>query len=160
MELYRQHAVPERIRALSTLDRLDYIDVVIADASDARVDSPEEWARATMEGASYPGRYVVWRLVLRLNLALEPSSAQIAGWRIVDRGPTWIRTETRSWFMTAQIIFGTADDQVSFATCIRYDHAFGARLWPVVSITHRAIAPGFLESGMRRLRRRREGVPS
>ncbi len=150
----RQRTIPESIRSLDTLPS-DYADVFTAPASDAAGTSPEGWARAALEGASRVGRFIAWRMLLGLRLERRPAPGYIAGWRIVDRGETWIRIEARSWFMTANIVFQVDEGHVSFATLIRYDRRIAALVWTPVSAVHRRIAPDVLRGAVRRIDRSR-----
>jgi hypothetical protein len=79
----------------------------------------------------------------------------VAGWKIADRGDSWIRVEASSWFMTANIVFQIDEGRVSFATFIRYDRPVAALVWTPVSIIHRAIAPDFLRAAVKRVERSR-----
>ena len=76
--------VPQKIRSLSSLDP-DYVDCV-AVARSVTDRSPEEWARATVEGVSPWGRFIAWRVLCGLRLESGSSPEFIAGWKIADRG--------------------------------------------------------------------------
>jgi len=143
------HDVPTSIRSLG--EPHDYVDLFVATVPGAMAASPEEWARATMEGASAVGRFMAWRMVCGLQLHSDPSPDHIAGWRIADRGHDWIRVVARSWFMSAQIVFQIDKESLSFATFVRYDRRIAAAIWGSASNVHRAVAPDFLASGVRRL---------
>jgi hypothetical protein len=152
--VHQQHRIPEAIRALDRLP-CDYVDVFTATANDATDVPPEEWARATIEGASAAGRFMAWQAILGLRLDKRPAPDHIAGWMIAERGDTWIRLEASSWSMTANMIFQIAEETVSFATLIRYDRPVAAFVWTPVSAIHRRLAPDFLGHGVRRINRRR-----
>src|SRR6266566_5833646 len=106
--------------------------------------TPEQWARATVEGVHPWARFVAWRVLCGLRLEPRPSPDYLAGWRIADRGDGWIRMEASSWFMTAQIVFHVDEGHVSFATFVRYDKPMAALVWPAVSIIHRRAVPELL----------------
>ena len=166
----RQRNVPGAMRALGLEDlavdplvrgRFNYGDVFTAAPGAAADSSPEQWARAAMEGASATGRFLAWRLLLRLRLEphpWRPSTAArgaphyVAGWKIVDRGDNWIRLEARSRFLTANIVFQVDDARVSFATFVRH-HRLGALVWTPLSAIHRSVAPDFLGAAVRRMER-------
>ena len=152
--LIQQRTIPEAIRALDTLPS-DYVDVFTATASEAADTSPERWARVALEGASPTGRFLAWRVLLGLRLEPQPSSDFVAGWKIADRDDGWIKLEARSWFMTANIIFHVDEEQVSFATLIRYDRKVAALVWTPVSAIHRRIAPDVLRHAVSRINRSR-----
>lgn len=150
----RQRSIPPAIRALDALPS-DYVDLFTATARNAADVSPEEWARAALEGASPAGRFIAWRVLLGLRLGPSSSADHVAGWKIVDRGHSWIRLEASSWFMTANIVFQVEQGQVAFASFIRYDHPPAAVIWTAVSAIHRRVAPDVLHHAVRRINRRR-----
>ena len=150
----QEHDVPDVIRALSTFERPDYVDLFVTPADEAMDTPPEGWARAAMEGASRLGRFLAWRVVCGLRLE-EPSADHVAGWRIDGRGENWIRMEASSWFMTAHIVFRVEPARVSFATFVRYDLPIAALIWGTASVVHRAVAPDFLGGAVRRIGRAR-----
>lgn len=127
----QQRNVPEAIRSLSTLESPDYVDLFIATANGATDKTPEQWARATVEGVHPWARFVAWRVLCGLRLEPRPSPDYLAGWRIADRGDSWIRMEASSWFMTAQIVStsmkGTCPSPRSSATTSRWRHSCGRR---------------------------------
>lgn len=150
----RQREIPQAIRALDALPS-DYIDVFTATAIKASHTPAEQWARAALEAASPLGRFLAWRALLGLRLESGTSSDHVAGWRITDQDQNWIRIEASSWFMTGNIVFIVEEDQVSFATLIRYDHSVGPLVWTPVSVIHRRIAPDVLRAAVRRRARNR-----
>jgi hypothetical protein len=82
----QQRNVPEAIRSLSTLESPDYVDLFIATANGATDKTPEQWARATVEGVHPWARFVAWRVLCGLRLEPRPSPEHLAGWKIADRG--------------------------------------------------------------------------
>ena len=169
----QQRNAPQALRALDLhpelIDRLvefapDYVDLFTTTASDATAATPEQWARAAIEGARAGGRFMAWRAMLRLRLEPHPwtppaaarsDADHIAGWQIVENGDRWIRVEASSRVMTAQMVFQVEAQRVSFATCVRYDRPGGAVIWKPVSAIHRRIAPRFLGAAVRRINRAR-----
>jgi hypothetical protein len=150
----RVHDIPASLRDLCPFEP-DYVDMFTSRAPGARQTPAEQWARAAMEGAAAPGRFLAWRVLCALRLQDGDGPEHIAGWRIADRGETWIRVEARSWFMTANIVFRTDEDRVLFGTFVRYDARVGRLIWTPVSAGHRTVAPGFLAGGVRRVERAR-----
>lgn len=144
--------VPEAIRSLSAMESPDYVDAFTV-ASAVTDKSPEQWARAAVEGVSPWGRLVAWRVLCGLRLESQPSPEHLAGWRIADRGDGWIRMEASSWFMTAHIVFHVDVGRVSFATFVRYDNPVAALVWPAVSIVHRRAVPDLLRHAVKRVDR-------
>jgi hypothetical protein len=150
----QQRNVPEAICFLSTLESPDYVDVFTV-ASAVTDKSPEQRARATVEGVSPWARFVVWRVLCGLRLGPQPSPDSLAGWKIADRGDSWIRMEASSWFMTAHFIFHVDEGHVSFATFVRYDRPMAALVWPALSIGHRRAVPDLLRYAVKRINRSR-----
>src|SRR5260370_32758177 len=132
----QQRKGPEAIRSLSILASPDYVDV-FAVASAVTDKSPEQWARATVERVPPWARFVVWRVLCGLRLGPQPSPDSLAGWKIADRGDTWLTMETSSWFMTAHIVFHVDERHLPFATFIRYASPIAALVLPPLSIGHR-----------------------
>lgn len=127
----------------------DYVDLFVADVPHARERTAEQWARATMEGASAVGRFLAWQTLLALRLDHSPSPDRIAGWRIAHRGEGWIRVEASSWHTEASMVFSIEEERVLFATFLRYRKPPAALIWGGLSAVHRAAAPGFLRNGVR-----------
>jgi hypothetical protein len=146
----QQRNVPEAIRCLSTLDSPDYVDHFIATASGATDKTPVQWAGAAVEGVYPWARLIVWRVLCGLRLEPRPSPDYLAGWRIADRGDSWIRIEASSWFMTVHIVFHVDEEHVSFSTFVCYDKAMAALVWPAVSIIHRRAVPDLLRYAVKR----------
>ena len=159
VSVIRRHDIPEAIRSLDP-HASDYVDLFVATTRAATDSSPEDWARAAIEGAPAAGRFLAWRAALQLQLDSEPSPDRVGGWRIAGRDNSWIRLEASSWCMTAQMVFQLEDGQVSFATFMNYDRRVAALIWTPVSAIHRAVAPDFLRGAVRRVDRRRAGTAS
>lgn len=147
----RHRDIPEEIRSLAGMAGPDYIDLFTVAASAAKERSPEEWARAVIEGVPRAGQVIVWQTLLGLRLDPRPGPDRAAGWELAKRGDTWIRAEARSWFMTAHCLFHVEEAVVSFATFVRYDRPFAALLWPPVSVVHRRVVPDLLRAAVRRI---------
>ncbi len=150
----QQRNLPESIRSVSNLDRIDYFDLLTA-TIDATDTSPEDWARAAMEDAAGLAGQFVWRVVLGLRLASPTSPERVAGWKIAERGDSWITLVASSWFLTACVVVQVDDRQVSVATLIRYDRPPAALVWPALSIAHRQAMPRLLRHAARQLSNRR-----
>lgn len=147
----QEPVVPERVRALGGVDRVDYVDLFVAATEAAVPATPDQLAREAVEGASALGRFLAWRLVCRLRLDAEASSESVGGWRVDGRGPAWVRLAASSGFMTANMVFVVEERRASFATFIRYDRPVAAVLWGLASVAHRAVAPAFLGGAVKRL---------
>jgi hypothetical protein len=127
--------------------RYDYSDSFDAQLPAASDRTPEQWARAVFEDAPRPVRWLLasgFRYGLGLRLSSRPSPEHVFGWEIVDRKPDSVTIESRSWFLTSRLVFGTEDSRVTYSTFVRYDKRIAAVLWPPVSILHRQIVPRLL----------------
>jgi hypothetical protein len=141
--------MPGSVRELSSLPALDYADrFTLATDADA---IPERWAR-TMFGdvPSARGRFL-WRGLLGLRLSRGRSPETVAGWRIGDRGDTWIRLDAESWFLKANLLVQTAPGRVCLTTLVSYERRFGAVVWPPLSALHRRLVPGVLRAAAARI---------
>jgi hypothetical protein len=98
------------------------------------------------------GEVLIWRVVLGLRLSRGRSPATVAGWRIGGRGTDWIRLETASWFLAANLVVQVADGQVSLGTFVRYERGLGRYLWPPLSAVHRFLVPRVLRDADARIR--------
>ena len=148
----QQRNVPAAIRSRSTLASPDYVDLFTVTTDAAAGGSPEQWARAGLEDAAGLAGQFVWRVLCGLRLEQWPSPDYVAGWKIADRGDSWIRLEATSWFMTAQLVVHVDDGQLSMATFIRYDQPVAALVWPPLSAGHRFAMPGLLRGTVRAMR--------
>lgn len=147
--------IPEKTRGLSPIAEPDYVDLFSVTTGAATETSPERWARVALEGASPAARFVVWQVLCGLRLEKHPSPEFVAGWRMAERGDSWIRLEATSWFMTAHAVVEVDVDRLSVALLVRYDHPAGAVIWPLLSIGHRQAMPGLLRHAVRRMNRSR-----
>ena len=152
----REHVIPAAIRSLDPMSS-HYVDLFSISVSRADEASPEQWARAAMEGSPALGRFLAWRVLCGLRLATEPDGTPgfVAGWKIVDGSEDWIRMEAAAPHMTANIVFRVEPDRVWFATFLRYHNLLGRLVWTPVSAVHRRVAPDFLRGAARRVALRR-----
>lgn len=149
------HRIPEHLRALSPLTRLDYADAftLATDPGPARAEAtPEQWARAMFGDVPDLAERFIWRGLLRLRLSRGRSPDTVAGWRIAERGEQWIRLEAASWFLTGHLVVRAADGQVTLGTFLRYDRRLGRTVWGTLAPVHRRLSPGLLRDAQATLR--------
>ena len=142
------HNIPEAIRSATTIANPDYVDLCTVTTGDAANRSPEQWARAVLEGTPLGRRArLLWQ---RLGLRLGPpgSPGYVQGWKIADRGDNWIRLETASAYMTAHAVCRVDDGQLSLALFLRYDQPTAALIWSPVSVMHRRAVPDLLRQAL------------
>jgi hypothetical protein len=131
---------------LSTVDYTDRFSI--------RTDAPgtaEQWARAMFGNVPGPGELFLWGVVLGLRLTRGRSPDTVAGWRIGGRGDDWIRLETASPAMTANLVVRASDGEVSLTTRLRYDRAPARLIWPPLSAVHRLLVPRVLRDATTRM---------
>lgn len=126
----------------TVLPNADYADAFSRPITETA--TPEQWARAIFGDVPSPGARFIWHGVLRFRLSQGPSKETVAGWRIAERGPDWVRLETASWFMTANLLVKAADGQLTLSTHVRYERRIGRLIWTPLSAVHRRLAPGVL----------------
>jgi hypothetical protein len=132
--------------------RPDYVDLFTITTDGAASGSPEQWARAAVEDAAGLAGQFVWRVLVGLRLERRPAPDCVGGWKVADRGDSWIRLEAASWFLTAHLVVRVDDGHVSVATFIRYDRPIAALVWPPLSAGHRLAMPGLLRHTKRTMR--------
>jgi hypothetical protein len=141
--------VPDTVRALSTLDEPDYVDLFTVTTPRATDYSAEEWARAVLEQTPLARRNAraLWR-VLGLRLGPPQSPDHVQGWEIAARGDTWLRVETASWYLAAQAVVLVEPGQVSLSLSLRYDRPPAALVWARVSGPHQRAVPAMLRQAV------------
>ncbi|WP_327149199.1 hypothetical protein [Nocardia sp. NBC_01329] len=145
----RQCEITESARARSGMTAYDYADQFVLFTGLAA--TPHEWARAALDEAAGAKGQFVWRVVLGLRLTRRSGIEQVAGWRIADRGDSWITLEARSWLFVGRLVVEVLDGSVSLACFLRYERPLGARVWGAVSPAHRRVAPLLLTDARRLL---------
>jgi hypothetical protein len=143
------HDVPDSVRALTTFDEPDYVDLFTVTMPRATDWSAEEWARAVLEQTEVARRNArkLWRLIgLRLGPPRSPDHVQ--GWKIAARGDNWLRVETASWYLTAQAVCLVEPGQVSLSLSLRYDRPVAAAVWAGVSGPHQRAVPVMLRQAV------------
>ena len=139
--------LPGWIRDHASLPQISYVDQFSADASDSTA-SPEQWARAMFGDVPNPGETLIWRGLLGLRLSKGKSSETVAGWQISERGTDWIRLESASWFLSANLIVRHSHGTVSLATLVSYDRFPANIVWSALSAVHRRLAPGLVRGAV------------
>lgn len=142
-----QREIPDAVLALGSLDRVDYVDSLTY-TTDVTA-TPEQWARAAFGDVPTVGERLVWVGLLHMRLSPGRSPDTVAGWRIADRGPDWLRLEAESWFLSGNLVFHVTEHTVSLTTFLRYDRKYGNLVWPPLSAVHRRLAPGLLPDAER-----------
>ncbi|WP_051807884.1 hypothetical protein [Actinoplanes subtropicus] len=132
----------------STVDYTDHFGI--------RTDAPgtaEQWARAMFGNEPSLGELFIWRVLLGLRLSRGRSPETVAGWRVGGRGDDWIRLETASRMMTANLVVRASGGEASLTTRLRYDRAPAPLIWPPLSAVHRWLVPRVLRAAAARMSR-------
>lgn len=145
------HALPDGVRSLSTFAEPAYVDLFTITTPLAGHGSAEEWARTVLEQAPLArhNARALWRLMgLRLGPRGSPDFVQ--GWKIAGRGEHWIRGETSSWYLRAQVVCLVEEGQVSVSLSLVYDQPLIAALvWALISGPHRRAVPVMLHQAVK-----------
>ena len=144
--------VPDAIRSLGELADADYADIVTATLDEVPEGTTEQLIRATLRNVPRGLLLLtpfVQRAFLGLRLELGASPDHLLGWKIADRGETWVRIEASSWFLTGHVVMQLDRAQLSFASFIRYDRRLAALVWPPVSLIHRQVALALVRAATR-----------
>lgn len=131
--------------------RIDYVDHFAIHPVDASVATPQQWARAMFGDVPSAGERFIWRGILRLHLSEGHSPETVGGWRIAARGDSWIRLETQSKALSANLLVTAEDSTLSLTTLLRYERLRGRFIWQPLSAVHRMLVPGMLRAVTRKL---------
>jgi len=142
--------IPDSVRYHVTLPETDYVDLFTLETG-SHDRSAEQWARAVLELAPLSRRNArrLWRLMgLRLGPPRSPEHVQ--GWKIAESGENWIRLETYSWYLSAQVICLVDGGRVSVSLSLRYDQRLVASVvWAAVRPSHQRAVPVMLHQAAR-----------
>ena len=135
MSAVRQVAVPAAVRALSTLDRVDYADAFRVELEDVRSRTAEEWARAVLEDAPLAVRGQLlsgWS-----SLGLKVGRGSVLGWHVRSSTPDVLLLGAGSWIgMPGELLFKRERRGLLFATFVRHGNPAARALWGRVERVH------------------------
>lgn len=140
--------VEESVLARSGLSRIDYVDHFVLTPAQGRAATAEQWARTLFGGVPTLTERFIWQCLLRLRLRIVRSSSTVAGWQIGERGPDWIRLESSSHALGAELVVRATEESLELTTLLRYDRADGRLVWAPLSAVHRRLAPGLLRDAV------------
>jgi hypothetical protein len=147
----RQVAVPSGARALSTLAHIDYADAFVLETGPGPVWSPEQWARAILEGAPLAVRIkllVGWSLI-GLKVGRSWSGRSVLGWQVRRSSP-----ESDSHIgMPGELLFKLERDALLFATFVQHDNLVARAVWALVEPQHVPVVRSVLAQAGRRFHR-------
>ena len=144
----RRVEVPVEIQARHDRASSGYASAFELPIGARRFLTPEQWARATFEGAPAPVRLLLgsaWRYGLGLRLGARASPDHVLGWLISSSGPDSITLEARSRFMVAQNIVAVSESTVVLVTLVQFTGRAGRALWAVATPVHIKVIPFLLQ---------------
>ncbi len=127
----------------------DYVDHFFVDVD--IVATPERYARVMFGDVPSVAERFIWRRLLQLRLSTGATSNSVAGWRIAESTPQWIRLEVRSHSLTVHLVIHAAGGRLELTTFVRYDRRLGRWAWVPLSAVHRMLAPSVLTDAIARL---------
>jgi hypothetical protein len=135
MSAVRQVAVPAAVRALSTLERVDYADTFRVELADVRSRTAEDWARAVLEDAPLAVRGQLlsgWS-----SLGLKVGRGSVLGWHVRSSTPDVLLLGAGSWIgMPGELLFKRERSGLLFATFVRHGNPAARALWGRVERVH------------------------
>lgn len=144
----RRIEITDDIRAVDTLAQPDYGSAFELSVQDATARSPEQWARANLEGAPWVVRWflqVGWVLALGVHLGPRSSPDYVLGNRIAHSSPETIILELQSRLLTAHNTVLVQGSRVRWATFVRYKKPMARALWSVATLIHHRMVPYLLK---------------
>jgi hypothetical protein len=144
----RRVEVPVEIRARHDGPASGYASAFELPIGARRFLTPEQWARATFEGAPALLRVFLttsWRYGLGLRLGARASPDHVLGWPISSSGSDSITLEARSRLMVAQNIVVVSDPTVVLVTLVQFNRRAGRALWAVATPVHVRVIPHLLQ---------------
>jgi hypothetical protein len=111
--------ISDQADSLCSLPRLDYSDAFRV-ATD-RVQAPETWARAVLEGPPAPipaCLHFLWAAAVRLDLAPRADRSRVLGWKIAARTERGIVLNSDAPGMRVQLVALVEPTAVSWTTFI------------------------------------------
>jgi hypothetical protein len=149
----------EDVDAEDGLASRDYASSFAVDCPGAGARSPEQWARATLEGAPRILRWFLlfgWKNVLRLQLEPERSAGNVMGWTIRTTTPDALTLDVHSSLLTARKVLKVDHDRLTLTTLVRYERRRGRLIWSTLAPVHHRIEPWLLTLATARYRTSRK----
>ena len=146
----RQVDVPQDVRHLSTLPRIDYADAFPVDTSAHPNWTPLQWAVATLEQAPAATRAQLlagWRA---LGLKSATSGDTVLGWNVRRGSDDAVLLRRDSWIgMPAELLFAKRPDGLLFCTFIHHRTPATRAIWSPVRQSHERVVPELLDRAAR-----------
>jgi len=159
----RQIAVPIAARTLCTLGRIDYADAFVLETSPGADRTPEEWARAILEGtpAALRTKLLLGWSAIGLKVAYGHSARSVLGWEVRASGPEFVLLGADSRIgMPGELLFMPGRDVLVFATFVQQDNFIARAVWAATESTHVPVVRDLLEQAGRRLDSAQRDAPA
>jgi Protein of unknown function (DUF2867) len=144
----RRVEIPAAIESGDVLAEPDYSVAFELEIADADAMTPEQWARATWEGAPgllRPLLVMGWALVLGLRLGPRPSPEHVLGWRIATSDSNSIVLQSDSPLIAASNIVLVNDSDVVWVTVVRFERRMARLVWAMATPIHLITIPYLLK---------------
>lgn len=141
------------LRSATSLRGPDYSDSFAVSCPATDTEPAEAWMRTVLEHAPRPVRWFLvagWRLVLGFRPGPWRRSTHLLGWPVLSSTPEVVVLEQHSGLMSAQLVLRAAEDQLAWATFVRYERRAAPAVWAAVGLLHRRIVPYLLRRAVRR----------
>ncbi|MGW7561539.1 DUF2867 domain-containing protein [Streptomyces sp. NPDC054757] len=125
----------------------DYASAFELPSRHARSRTPEQWARATFEGAPATVRWALlrgWTLVLGLRMGPRPSPDHVLGWPVSESGPGSVTLEARSPLVATRNVVVVNGSGVVWVTFVRYHRRLSRLVWAAAAPVHHLAVPYLL----------------
>ena len=145
-ERVRQIPVPDDVRELSTLPRVDYADAFLVDTSAHPDWTAERWAKAVLAEAPAATRAQLLSGWLTLGLKSAEAGPSILDWAVRSCAPNTVRLGRDSRIgMPAELLFTLRPEGLLFATFVHHRTPATRAVWAAVIRTHVRTVLGLLE---------------
>jgi hypothetical protein len=142
----RQIPVPDDVRELGTLPRIDYADAFLVDTSAHPDWTAERWAKAVLEEAPAATRAQLLSGWLALGLKSAESGPSILDWAVRSSAPDAVLLGRDSRIgMPAELLFTLRPEGLLFGTLVQHRTPATRAVWAAVLRTHVRTVLGLLE---------------
>ncbi len=146
----RQVEVPQDVRHLSTLPRIDYADAFLVDTSAHPDWTPHQWAVETLEQASAATRAQLLAGWSALGLRSAATEDSVLGWDVRRCSDDAVLLRRDSWIgMPGELLFALRQDGLLFCTFIHHRTPATRAIWAPVQRPHVHIVRELLDRAAR-----------
>ncbi|MEE4418927.1 hypothetical protein [Streptomyces bugieae] len=131
--------MPTDAQRISTLDRIDYENALLADLGPTEDRTAEQWARTVLEEAPRDMRRALTQGWTALGLQLGPALSEgcVLGWPVRHSTPDSVLLSTSSTLgLHGQLVFQRRPGELLFASFIQLEGDAARALWASVEGRH------------------------